>query len=134
MSDLLTALGNLTANYEELAAVTLLSIGLCMLLFARNLLKKVIGLDIMDTGFFLLLASRGYISGRTVPIITDGVTDPARYINPIPAGLVLTGIVVSVSVSAVMLALTVRIYRKYRTLNIDQLYMMMDLRRKGEDA
>lgn len=105
-----------------------------MLLFARNLIKKVIGLDIMDTGVFLLLASRGYISGRTVPIITDGVTDPARYINPIPAGLVLTGIVVSVSVSAVMLALTVRIYRKYRTLNIDQLYMMMDLRRKGEDA
>ena len=134
MSELLTALGNLTANYEELAAVTLCSIGLCMLLFARNLIKKVIGLDIMDTGVFLLLASRGYISGRTVPIITDGVTDPARYINPIPAGLVLTGIVVSVSVSAVMLALTVRIYRKYRTLNIDQLYMMMDLRRKGEDA
>ena len=122
MSELLTALGNLTANYEELAAVTLFSIGLCMLLFARNLIKKVIGLDIMDTGVFLLLASRGYISGRTVPIITDGVTDPARYINPIPAGLVLTGIVVSVSVSAVMLALTVRIYRKYRTLNIDQLY------------
>ena len=128
MSELLTALGNLTANYEELAAVTLFSIGLCMLLFARNLIKKVIGLDIMDTGVFLLLASRGYISGRTVPLIT------ARYINPIPAGLVLTGIVVSVSVSAVMLALTVRIYRKYRTLNIDQLYMMMDLRRKGEDA
>lgn len=134
MSELLTALGNLTANYEELAAVTLFSIGFFMLLFARNLIKKVIGLDIMDTGVFLLLASRGYISGRTVPIITDGVTDPARYINPIPAGLVLTGIVVSVSVSAVMLALTVRIYRKYRTLNIDQLYMMMDLRRKGEDA
>ena len=57
MSELLTALGNLTANYEELAAVTLFSIGLCMLLFARNLIKKVIGLDIMDTGVFLLLAS-----------------------------------------------------------------------------
>lgn len=56
MSELLTALGNLTANYEELAAVTLFSIGLCMLLFARNLIKKVIGLDIMDTGVFLLLA------------------------------------------------------------------------------
>ena len=78
MSELLTALGNLTANYEELAAVTLFSIGLCMLLFARNLIKKVIGLDIMDTGVFLLLASRGYISGRTVPIITDGVTFPTK--------------------------------------------------------
>lgn len=134
MSELLTALGNLTANYEELAAVALFSIGFCMLLFSRNLIKKVIGLDIMDTGVFLLLASRGYIAGRTVPIITDGVTDPGRYINPIPAGLVLTGIVVSVSVSAVMLSLTVRIYRKYRTLNIDQLYMMIDMRRKEGDA
>ena len=129
MSELLTALGNLTANYEELAAVTLFSIGLCMLLFARNLIKKVIGLDIMDTGVFLLLASRGYISGRTVPIITDGVTDPARYINPIPAGLVLTGIVVSVSVTALMLSLTVRLYRRYHTLDIDRITLMM----KGED-
>ena len=133
MSELLTALGNLTANYEELAAVTLFSIGLCMLLFARNLIKKVIGLDIMDTGVFLLLASRGYISGRTVPIITDGVTDPARYINPIPAGLVLTGIVVSVSVSAVMLALTVRIYKTYRTLDVDKLYMMISHKKKRRD-
>ena len=125
---------HLTENYEACVAVILFAIGMCMLLFDRNLLKKVIGLDIMDTGTFLLLADRGYITGRVVPIVTDGVTDMANYINPIPAGLVLTGLVVSVSVSAVMLALTVRIYRKYRTLNIDQLYMMMDLRRKGEDA
>ncbi len=57
----------------------------------------------MDSGIFLLLADRGYIAGRTAPIIVDGVTDMSRYVNPIPAGLVLTGIVVSVSVSAVML-------------------------------
>ena len=46
------------------------------------------------------------------------------YINPIPAGLVLTGIVVSVSVSALMLALTVRLYRRYHTLDIDQITIM----------
>ena len=86
-------------------------------LFDRNLLKKVIGLDIMDSGVFLLLADRGYITGRTVPIIVDGVTSMEHYVNPIPAGLVLTGIVVSVSVSAVMLSLTVRIYQTYRTLD-----------------
>ena len=122
---------NIVSNYEEAVAVILFCIGFCMLLFSRNLLKKVIGLDIMDTGVFLLLADRGYIAGRTVPIITDGVTDMAHYINPIPAGLVLTGIVVSVSVSALMLSLTVRIYKTYRTLDMDKLYLMISDRRKG---
>lgn len=118
-------------NYEEIVAVLLFCIGFCMLLFSRNLLKKIIGLDIMDTGVFLLLADRGFITGRKVPIIVDGVTSMEQYINPIPAGLVLTGIVVSVSVSAVMLSLTVRIYRKYHTLDMDKLYLMMSSRRRG---
>ena len=122
---------HLLENYEACVAVVLFVIGLCMLLVDRNLLKKVIGLDIMDTGTFLLLADRGYIAGRSVPIVTDGVTDMANYINPIPAGLVLTGIVVSVSVSALMLSLTVRIYKKYHTLDMDALYLMMSDRRKG---
>ncbi len=88
----------LASNYELVVAILVFVIGFCMLLFDRNLLKKVIGLDIMDSGVFLLLADRGYITGRTVPIIVDGVTSMEHYVNPIPAGLVLTGIVVSVSV------------------------------------
>ena len=95
---------NILNNYEECVAVILFCIGFCMLLFDRNLLKKVLGLDIMDTGVFLLLADRGFISGGKANIIVDGITDAAYYINPIPAGLVLTGIVVSVSVLAVMLS------------------------------
>lgn len=122
---------NLLSNYEECVSVILFCIGFCMLLFDRNLLKKVLGLDIMDTGVFLLLADRGYIAGRMANIITDGITDASYYINPIPAGLVLTGIVVSVSVSAVMLSLTVRIYRTYHTLDMDALYLMMSEKRKG---
>ena len=124
---------HLLENYEACVAVVLFVIGLCMLLFDRNLLKKVIGLDIMDTGTFLLLADRGYIAGRSVPIVTDVVTDMANYINPIPAGLVLTGIVVSVSVSAVMLSLTVRIYKTYHTLDVDKLYMMVSHKKKRRD-
>ena len=123
---------HLLNNYEAAVAVTLFGIGFCMLLFCRNLLKKVLGLDIMDTGTFLLLADRGDIFGRDVPIIVDGVTDFSNYVNPIPAGLVLTGIVVSVSVSAILLALTVRIYETYHTLDIDKLYMMISHRRKGD--
>lgn len=122
---------NILNNYEECVAVILFCIGFCMLLFDRNLLKKVLGLDIMDTGVFLLLADRGFISGGKANIIVDGITDAAYYINPIPAGLVLTGIVVSVSVSAVMLSLTVRIYRTYHTLDMDALYLMISDKRKG---
>lgn len=132
MQELLNSLNNLPFNYEEAVAVLLFAIGLSMLLCCRNLLKKVIGLDVMDAGIFLLLADRGYITGRTVPIIVDGVTEMEYYINPIPAGLVLTGIVVSVSVTALMLSLTVRIYKTYRTLEIDKLYIMMTNWRKGE--
>ena len=51
----------------------------------------------------------------------NGVTDPAAYVNPLPAGLVLTGIVVSVSVTAVMLGLTVRLYQRYHTLDMDEI-------------
>ena len=112
----------LLANYEEAVAVILFVIGLTMLLFHRNLIRKLIGMNIMDTGTFLFLASMGYIEGRKAPIITDGVTDAAAYINPVPAGLVLTGIVVSVSVTAVMLSLTIRLYRRYHTLNLDEIY------------
>ena len=132
MQELLNSLNNLPFNYEEAVAVILFAIGLSMLLFCRNLLKKIIGLDVMDAGIFLLLADRGYITGRTVPIIVDGVTEMEYYINPIPAGLVLPGIVVSVSVTALMLSLAVRLYSTYRTLEIDKLYIMMTNWRKGE--
>ena len=117
-------MNNLLNNVEEACALILFGIGFTMLLLHRNLFKKVMGLNIMDTGIYLFLASMGYIDGRMAPIIVDGITDPEMYINPIPSGLVLTGIVVSVSVTAMMLALTVRLYKKYRTLDLDKIYAM----------
>ena len=82
------------------------------------------GLNIMDTGVYLFLGSMGYVQGRVAPIIPDPsqAATVEQYINPIPGGLVLTGIVVSVSVTALMLALTVRLYKRYRTLNLDEIY------------
>lgn len=107
----------------QCVAVILFAIGFSTLLLNRNLLKKIIGLNIMDTAVYLFLTSIGYIKGRMAPILTDGITDASAYVNPIPAGLVLTGIVVSVSVTAVMLSLTIRLYERYNTLNLDEIYM-----------
>lgn len=112
---------NLLVNYEQTTAVILFCIGFSTMLLHKNLLKKIIGMDIMDAGIFLFLACQGYIKGRVAPIVVDGVQSVEAYINPVPAGLVLTGIVVSVSVTALMLALTVRLYYRYHTLNLDEM-------------
>ena len=121
---------NLTSNYFEVTAVICFSIGFTMLFLNKNLIKKVIGFNFMDSSIFLFLASNGYITGRISPIITNGSVASENYINPIPAGLVLTGIVVSVSVSAFLLALTTRLYLRYHTLDLDE---MIRLSRAEDD-
>ena len=108
-------------NIGEAVAMILFGIGFANLLFQKNLIKKIIGFNIMDTAIFLFLAENGYISGRMPPIVVDGIQEAAHYINPIPGGLVLTGILFSVSVSALMLSLTIRLYRRYRTLDLDEI-------------
>ena len=117
-------------NYEEMAAMVLFGIGFTTLLLHRNMIKKIIGFSIMDSSIFLFLAAKGYVNGRVAPIVVNGVQSMEAYINPIPSGLVLTGIVVSVSVTALMLALTVRLYRRYHTLDIDEITAMC---RKEDD-
>ncbi len=111
---------NLLDNYQEAVSMVLFVIGFTNLLLQPNLIKKIIGLNIMDTAVYLFLALKGYIEGGVAPIISEAAAGET-YINPIPSGLVLTGIVVSVSVTALMLALTVRLYRRYRTLNLDEI-------------
>lgn len=118
----MTVLKQMQINYVEIAAVILFGIGFTTLLLNRNLIRKIIGFSFMDSAIYLFLASEGYISEAKAPILD--AADPVwagPYINPIPAGLVLTGIVVSVSVTALMLALTVRLYRRYGTLDIDEI-------------
>lgn len=120
----------LFVNIEETVSIILFGVGFTMLMLHRNLIKKIMGMNIMDTAVYLFLAAKGYIKGRMVPIVTDGIQDVSAYINPVPSGLVLTGIVVSVSTTALMLALTIRLYERYGSLDLDQILM----RAKEEEA
>ena len=121
---------HLIINQYETIAVILFGIGFTNLLLNKNMIKKIIGFNIMDNAVYLFLAAKGYVDGRVAPIIVDGVQDMEAYVNPIPAGLVLTGIVVSVSVTAIMLSLTIKLYRRYHTLDIDEI--ACEKRRKSE--
>lgn len=111
----------LFTNYYETVAEILFGIGLTTLLLHKNMIKKIMGFNIMDTAIYLFLTAKGYIVGRLAPIVVNNDLSVETYVNPIPSGLVLTGIVVSVSVTALMLAITVRLYRRYGTLDIDEI-------------
>ena len=117
-------------NRYAITAVILFVTGFANVMLHPNLIKKVVVFNIMDSAAFLMLASRGMIAGRTAAILTDGGADVTRYVNPIPAGLVLTGIVVSVSVSAFSLALIQRIYGAYGTVDMREILEAM--KKKGE--
>ena len=110
----------IVTNRVAITAVVLFGIGLLNVMVQKNLIKKVVGFNIMDSAVFLLLASLGYVDGGTARIVGDVGFHPL-YINPIPSGLVLTGIVVSVSITAFALALIQRVYRRYGTIELDEL-------------
>lgn len=111
-------------NYYETVSMLLFGIGFTSLLLHKNLIKKFIGLNIMDTSIYLFLTAKGFIRGRVPLMYADAVRDPALYVNPLPSALVLTGIVVSVSVTAFSLALIIRLYEEYGTLNLDEIMII----------
>ncbi len=126
-------MGNLFANYYDVAAIIIFGIGVCLLLLNQNMIKKLLGFDLMDAATFIFLTSKGFIGGgnRFAPIIENGITSFSYYSSPIPTGLVLTGIVVGVSGTAFALALIYRLYREYHTLNLDEIMKRIKIEERG---
>jgi len=108
----------LTNRYNYYAVCLLLGIGLYTLIESPNLVKKVIGMNIFQTGIFLFFITLAFRTGGNPPIVTEG---GGPYASPLPHVLILTAIVVGVSLTAVALALIVRIYSEYGTLDEDTL-------------
>ncbi|BDX05253.1 cation:proton antiporter subunit C [Planctobacterium marinum] len=96
--------------------VALMMCGLYVVITDGNLIKKVVGLTILQTSVFILYISMANIAGATAPI---EVPEGAVYSNPLPHVLILTAIVVSISTTALALALIVRIKRAYHTVEED---------------
>ena len=122
------ALGSLIiAKYNYWAVIALLVIGLYAMITKKNLVKKIIGMNIFQTAIILFYVSIGSKRGATIPIIAHGYGESshaihaAEYINPLPHVLMLTAIVVSVATLGVALALALKIYSQYGTLEEDEI-------------
>ncbi len=106
------------SRYAYLMIVILLAIGIYGMLGKRNLLKKLIGMNIFQTAIFLFFIEGSTKLGATVPVIDAQLgTEAARYVNPLPHVLILTGIVVGLSLTGAALAFLIVIYRTYKTLD-----------------
>ena len=110
----------LADNINYAAAMLLFSIGFYTLIMRRNVIKKIIGLNIMETAVFLFLVSVGYLKEGVAAIVVQGA-EHSNMVNPIPQALVLTGIVIAVSINALALSLAIKLYRRYGTLSVDEL-------------
>lgn len=115
------------AKYNYWAVIALLLIGLYAMITKKNLVKKIIGMNIFQTAIILFYVSIGSKKEATIPIIMHGHGDSshavhaADYINPLPHVLMLTAIVVSVATLGVALALAMKIYSQYGTLEEDEI-------------
>jgi len=95
-------------------------VGLYGVITRRNLVKIVISLSIMEFSTFLFFALVGYIDGGVAPIVNP--SDPAKiYVDPLPQALVLTAIVIGLATTAMLMAVIIRLFRKYKTFDIREI-------------
>lgn len=112
-------------NINYIGAFSLFVIGLYTVLTHSNLLKRIIGVNIMETSVFLFFVSIGFIRGAKAPII-EKLTGEQFYVNPLPSAMILTGIVVAVSITAYALSLLINLYKEFGTLEMDEILIKED--------
>ncbi|MFU2158133.1 MULTISPECIES: sodium:proton antiporter [Caldisericum] len=101
-----------------ISALLIIGIGIYALIIKKNLIKIIIGLDLIETGINLLIVSIGYVNGKTAPIFSKDVMNASLMVDPVPQALTLTSIVIGASELALAAAFVVLLYRKYGTLDI----------------
>ncbi len=107
------------ADYVHyIGCFALVLIGLYIVLVKTNLVKVIIGINLIDTGVNLFLVSVGYIRMGTAPIFSEDGAAGKQMVDPVPQALVLTAIVIGVSVVALGLSVAIRLYEHYGTLDL----------------
>jgi multicomponent Na+:H+ antiporter subunit C len=118
----------LSTHYNYWVFAFLLMIGLYSMMAKNNLMKKLIGMNIFQWAIILFFISIGAKRGAQIPIVAGAhgeggnlVIRAAEYINPLPHVLMLTAIVVGVATTGISLALLIAIYKKYNTIEEDEI-------------
>jgi multicomponent Na+:H+ antiporter subunit C len=122
-----TVLENILTRPNFMTFIVLFLFGLYIMVTHKNLIKKLIGMYLLQTSVILFFVGLSVKTDSTVPILLDtGPVQAAAYANPLPHVLMLTAIVVGVATLGVSLALVIAIYQRYQTLEEDELIKRLD--------
>jgi multicomponent Na+:H+ antiporter subunit C len=128
----------IVSGYNFWVFIVLMMVGLYGIIAKHNLVKKIIGLGILQTAIILFYVSIAAKRGATIPIIEHGhdshahVVHAVNYINPLPHVLMLTAIVVSVATLGVALALAIKVHQHYHTLDENEILEQIRSRQRNE--
>ena len=103
-----------------IAPILLMVVGLYAIIMKKNLIKITIGFAILDYAVNLFFAMVGYKSGAVAPIVRE-IGERANYVDPLPQALVLTASVIGLGVTALMIALSLKLYEKYGTFDVTEI-------------
>jgi len=102
----------------------LLLLGVYGVIAKKNLVKIVIGLLIIEYATNLMLILIGYRTGGTAPIVSnaeEAALEASNFVDPLPQALIVTSIVIGLGISALVIAICLRLYEKYGTFDILQI-------------
>ena len=106
--------------------IILAMVGPCGMIFAKNLAKKLMAMNVMQVAVIIFFLAIGQKFDATIPVGIPGVSETDMYVNPLPHALMLTAIVVSLATTGVALAILTLIQRNYKTLEEDELLRSLD--------
>ncbi len=115
--------------------IILMMLGLYGIFMKNNYMKKIIGLNILQTAIILFFISIGAKNNATIPILVHGhdkAVKAADYMNPLPHVLMLTAIVVAVATLGVALAMVIKIYQDFETIEENRVLQKLRVLRKLE--
>jgi len=121
--------------FNNWIVILLMMIGLYIVIAHGNLIKKIVGLTILQTSVFIFYISMAKVEGGTAPILDSKII---LYSNPLPHALILTAIVVGIATMALGLALVVRIKEAYGSVEEEDIQRQDNLlspeKKKGKQT
>lgn len=118
-------------KYNYWVYIVLMMIGFYAMIAKNNFAKKLVGMNIFQTAiilYYISIASKK--GGATIPIIQEGLDKVDQYLNPLPHVLMLTAIVVMVSTFGVAVAILIMLYRRYGTLEEDEIMAILKMEKE----
>lgn len=107
--------------YAYLVAGALLLMGAAGIVRSRNLVHAVVCLSVAQSGTYVLLLAIGYQRHASAPVFGSTSAPSKNVVDPVVQALCLTDIVVSATVTSVLLALSIQIAKRHRTVDPDEL-------------